>query len=80
MVKIDLGDDVKIEVDFKGRKFELREPTVAEVEKIGEGIDKMSVVDFLTKLGLPADVASAMGVSKARALIDGITDIVTKKK
>jgi hypothetical protein len=77
---IDLGDEVKVKVKWKGRDYELREPTVAEVEKIGEGAAQMSVIDFLTKLGLPGDVAGAMGVSKARALIDGITDLVTKKK
>lgn len=81
MQEIDLGDEVKVKVKFKGKEFELREPTVEEVEKIAaDGVEKMSAADFLTKLGLPSDVAKGLGISKARAIIDGITDLVTKKK
>jgi hypothetical protein len=76
---IDLGDEVKLDVRYKGQVYAVREPTVSEIESLESG-DKMNVTDFLVQLGMPRDVVLTMGVSKARALIEGITEVVTKKK
>lgn len=77
---IDLGDDdVKFTVKYKGQEYNLREPLVSEVESLKDG-DKLNAPEFLGQLGMPSEVVSSMGISKARALIDGLMELVTKKK
>jgi hypothetical protein len=34
----------------------------------------------LAKLGMPKDIVLNMGMSKARQLVDGLMDMLTKKK
>lgn len=82
--EIDLGDEVKINVKYAGKEYPLREPTVEEIEAFkGDGSDANageSVVGLLAKIGMPVDVLKKMGMSKARQLVDGLMDLVTKKK
>lgn len=81
--EIDLGDEVKINVKYAGKEYGLREPTVEEMEKFKgqDGVSAFdSVVGLLVTLGMPKDVVLKMGMSKARGLIDGLMDLVTKKK
>ncbi len=79
--EIDLGDEIQIKVTYKGKAYTLREPTVGEVEFLKDneaaGLD---VPIFLSKLGMPADVVKNMGMSKAKAVVEGLMDLVTKKK
>jgi hypothetical protein len=81
MQELDLGDDVQLKVKFKGKEYILREPSVDEVEFLrGVEGDKMDVPAFLARLGMPLDVVKGMGLSKAKALVEGLLDLVTKKK
>jgi hypothetical protein len=79
---IDLGEDVKIKVKYKGKEYSLREPMVEEVEALsGEnGMANFKAVDFLSKLGMPADVLNKMPMSKVKGLVEGLTDMLLKKK
>lgn len=80
---IDLGDDVKFEVKLKGETYHLREPSVAELRVFKDASDDASVdalSDLLAKLGMPQEVVQSLGVSKAKALIEGLLDLVNKKK
>lgn len=81
-MEIDLGDEIKIKVKYATKEYSLREPTVSEVQKLSES-DKKSfdaVTEFLEVLGLPRDIISGMGVSKASKLVDGLTDMLVKKR
>lgn len=80
-MKIDLGNEVEIEVSYKGKAYKLREPTVDEVDKLDANEDgvKIDIIEFLTRLGMPQDVVRGMGVSKAKALLDGMISLISKK-
>jgi hypothetical protein len=83
MHTIDLGEEVKFKVVYKGQEFTLREPTVGEIEKMksAENMDSADfIAGFLNQLGFDGELVKGMGVSKAKILIDGLTDLVTKKK
>lgn len=76
--QIDLGDEVQFEITYKGKKYTLREPTVDEMELIKD--ESLSFSGMLEKLGMPAAVVGGMGISKARALVDGMLEMIGKKK
>jgi hypothetical protein len=83
MHKIDLGDEVKIEVSYKTEVYTLREPTVAELESFKSADEAGSVdalINLLEKLGMPKDVVMGMGMSKAQQLFEGLVAVITKKK
>ncbi len=81
MQEIDLGDEIQIKVKFKGKEYTLREPTVGECENLKETESaSLDVPGFLSTLGMPAEIVKGMGLSKARALVEGLMDLVTKKK
>ena len=75
---IDLGDEIKFTVKYKGKEYVLREPSVAEAESLKENPN--GFLDFLAQLGMPKEVLMAMGLSKAKALVEGMLELVTKKK
>jgi hypothetical protein len=80
---IDLGDDIQIQVKYSGETYVLREPTVSEIELFKEGADTDSVENldsFLSKLGAPVGFVKTMGASKAKTLIEGMMELITKKK
>lgn len=80
--EIDLGDELKITVKYAGQAYAVREPTVGEIDWFREQKDvegSAVVVAFLSKLGMPAEVVKAMGMSKAKQLIDGLMDMLVKK-
>lgn len=78
MHTIDLGDEVKFTVKYKGKEYVLREPTVRELDGIKD--DKVDFAQMLSALGMPSDVLGGMGISKARQILDGMIELVTKKK
>ncbi len=81
MQELDLGDEVQLNVKYKGKEYVLREPTVGEVESINAGdANKMDVPEFLGSLGMPKDIVRGMGLSKANALVEGLISLVAKKK
>ncbi len=84
MQEIDLGSEIQIKVKYAGTDYSLREPTVGEIdafrEKGTDGASIMVLVDLLEKLGMPRDVVVKMGMSKVTSLVDGIMDLLTKKK
>lgn len=84
MFEIDLGSEIQINVKYGGKEYSMREPTVAEIEKFRtkeeEKAGADALLDFLDTLGMPKDVVSQMGMSKAKKLVDDLMDLVTKKK
>ncbi len=84
MQEIDLGSELEIKVKYSGTDYVLREPTVAEVEQFSKedvasgGVETLVV--FLERLGMPKEVIMKMGMSKAKQLVDGLMDLLTKKK
>ncbi len=81
MQAIDLGDELQIKIKYKGVDYILREPTFGEVEKLqGDEVNKINLPEFLSGMGMPIEIVRAMGMSKVKALVDGIMDMVTKKK
>jgi hypothetical protein len=82
--EIDLGDEIKLKVKYAGQEFQLREPTVGELDAFkSENLEDSGatfIADFLAKLGMPKDIVLNMGMSKARQLVDGLMDMLTKKK
>lgn len=78
---IDLGDEVKLKVRYAGKDYNLREPSVGEIEGLkNSDSDKIDIPEFLSKLGMPSEVTRAMSLSKAKMLMDAMMDFVTKKK
>lgn len=82
MIKeIDLGEDIQVKVKWKCKEYSLREPTVDECEALKSTDEqKIDVVKFLANLGMPADVTKSMGISKATKLVEGLMDLIGKKK
>ena len=84
MYKIDLGNEVEFEVNYAGQTYKMREPLVEEVDAFrtkGVTDDSSKVlVNFLEALGMPADVVNKMGMSKAKMLVESITEFINKKK
>ena len=82
MQTIDLGDELKIKVKYKGAEYELREPTVKELEafKNLDANSSDSIGTFLTGLGLPEGFYQDIGASKALQLVESVFEILTKKK
>lgn len=81
-MKIDLGESVKYEVVFEGKKYELREPTLADarlVKQAGEGDNIQGFIDFVVALGLPEEVASSLGLSKIKTLTEALMGDIEKK-
>jgi hypothetical protein len=82
--KIDLGNELVIDVAYAGQEYKLREPTVGELDQFRAAnieVDGVSpIVELLTRLGMPKEVILKMGMSKARQLVDGLMDVLTKKK
>lgn len=82
--EIDLGSEVEFNIKYAGKEYSMREPTVEEIDQFrAQDVDKAGaafLVEFLDKLGMPKDVVLKMGMSKARQLIDGMMDMITKKK
>lgn len=77
--EIDLGDDLEFTVKYKGQAYKLREPTVAEIETL-QSDEKKDMVSFLATLGMPADVTKNLGISKANKVVEGMLELVGKKK
>jgi hypothetical protein len=76
--EIDLGDDVKFNVAIKGKKYVLRELTVAEIEELKA--ESTSLSELLIRVGLAPEVAKSLGLSQAKKLVESMTDMISKKK
>lgn len=79
MQTIDLGSDVVFSVKVGDKTFELREPTVAEIESFKDG-DKDGVFNLLATLGMPVEVSKNLPVSKMKKLVDGLVAGMSEKK
>lgn len=87
MNTIDLGNDVEFEVKYAGAVYALREPSAREMneyqkalkadEKNERGIELL--IDFVSRLGLPKDVAEKMPGSKLNRLVSGLVEGMAKK-
>lgn len=81
---IDLGNELIVKVKYAGSEYSLREPSVAEIDAFrSKDADKDGaavLIAFLTELGMPNEVVKKMGMSKAKQLVDGLMEFLTKKK
>ena len=84
MNMIDLGDAVAITVKYQGQEYSLREPTTAELKKLHEDergdSDPRAIFEFLETLGMPLDVVEKLGVSRIKALLEGVVGVISPKK
>jgi len=70
------------EIDLYGEKFEVRFPTVGELDSFGESMTKSdnefkTLSGFLSALGLPEDKAKSMELGHLKDLIEVLS---TQKK
>ena len=81
MTEIDLGESLVFKVNYKGKEFRLREPTVREVQGFKQNeTGPEFVTELLEKLGMPKDTVAEMPVSSLKKLVDGIVGGMTEKK
>ena len=83
MIKIELGQETSFEVEIGGKVYNLREPSVEEIDRFRDSSADQGtniVTQFLSTIGMPEDVVKKLPMSKARRLIDGMMDELTKKK
>ena len=85
-MEIDLGKAIVINVKLNGKVYELREPTIDDVEKMSD-IDKedgraanRALQQFAIDLGMPEDVVKSLGILKLKALAEGLTGSFSEKK
>lgn len=78
-MEIDLGSEVVIKVKVGSEVYELREPTLDDIEKMSD-IDKEDVKasnkalqDFIIGLGMPKDVVKSLGFLRMNKLAKGLT-------
>jgi len=84
-MEIDLGAEIVIKVKMGAKSYELREPTLDDIEKMADkGKDDKSanraLQDFIIDLGMPEDVARSLGVMKLKTLAEGLTSSFSEKK
>lgn len=79
---IDLGQDVVFKVSYNSSIYELREPTVGEMQGLKKKMedDEMALIKFLANLGLPESVGSGMPVTKIKKLVDAMVGAISEKK
>ncbi len=84
---IDLGSSVEFEVKWAGAVYKLREPSAKEMgiyqSKIEEAQAKGNSIDaliqFVSDLGLPKEIAEALPASKLAVLVESIVGEIGKK-
>lgn len=87
MKKIVVNNDKAFEIDFAGKTYFLRDPSKAEVVKVGEALGNAEPKDadqifkeFVVSLGLPNDVYDKIGVIGLRHLADELLGGLSGKK
>lgn len=71
---------VTFKIKIKGKEYILREPLVSEVEAIKDNAQSSDAFSFFVKLGMPQEVMNNMGVSQMSALVEGMLNLISKKK
>lgn len=85
-MEIDLGQEIVIKVKLGDKCYELREPTVADIESLqhktseDETSAARSLQDFVVALGMPREVVESLGFLKLQKLSDGLTNTFSEKK
>ncbi len=85
-MEIDLGNEIIIKVKMGAEVYELREPTVSDIEKMAmveEGDVKASnraLQDFIIGLGMPEQVVESLGFMRMKKLAEGLTSSFSEKK
>ena len=83
---IDLGDEVIFKVKLAGKEYKLSEPTARQVRtfqkesKDSKDEDVASFCNFVTRLGLPSEVAADLGITKIKKLAEGLVGGLNEKK
>ena len=68
-----LESDV-LEVSFNGKVYNLRYPTVDDLDEIGESREIKDFKKFFTNLGMCADAAGKLQVNHAEMLVEKLTE------
>lgn len=82
-MEIDLGPEIVITIKMGNDSYELREPTVDDVEamtKAEDGETNKALIALLIDLGLPKDVANSLGIIRLKRLSDGLMKGFESKK
>jgi hypothetical protein len=82
-MEINLDSEILVRAKFGGQTFELREPTVKQVQAfqkmMKDGDEMDSYLEFLEDLGLPKDVTENLGITKLQKLSEGLLGNFEKK-
>lgn len=85
-MEIDLGNEIVIKVKMGKKTYELREPTLNDIEKMSD-VDKEDVKasnkalqDFIISLGMPEDVVESLGFMRMQKLAQGLTSSFSEGK
>ena len=85
-MEIDLGKELVIKVIVGEKKYELREPTLDDMEimaSVDQGDVKASnraLQDFIVGLGMPEDVVKSLGFMRLKKLAEGLTSSFSEGK
>jgi hypothetical protein len=82
---LDLGSNVQVNVKVMGGEYKMRVPTVKEAREFQKkSEDKKAdqtevLLDLLSDLGMPKEVAESLDVVQIRKLSDGLLSVSEKK-
>jgi len=84
-MEIDLGGKVVFKVRYDGNTYELNEPTGYDIQSLQKDLKDDSdnikpFLGFVTKLGMPEDIAKGLGVTKIKKLANGLIGAMDEKK
>lgn len=85
-MEIDLGKEIVIKVKMGAEVYELREPTLDDIERM-TAVDKDDVKasnkalqEFIIGLGMPEDVVKSLGFMRMTKLAKGLTSSFSEGK
>ncbi len=85
-MELDLGKEVIIKVKIGSETYELREPTIDDVEIMGAAKDmdpkeaNQALQRFIIELGMPEEVTQRLSLSKTKKLVEGLTSTFSEGK
>ncbi len=83
---IDLGQANEMEVKWAGVVYKLREPSAKEMNayqkqiKADEENSLDLLIQFVSSLGLPKEIAETLSAAKLNQLVEGLVEEMAKKK
>lgn len=77
---IDLGQDVEFLIKYNGASYKMREPSVKETMALKDSNSNEDLIQFLSRLGMDANVLEAMPISKMKKLVESMLGAISEKK